>query len=373
MANAKIAGIINSNVYDESLSELTAFRTMGSVPFAGRYRLIDFPLSAMVNAGIDTVGIITNNNYKSLMDHVSSGKPWDLARKKNGMFILPPYATAGSDSDFYYRRIGALNAHMSFIDKMDCDYVFITDCNNITSLDIKDFLAYHQSKDADITIAYKHGIIPNLSSTMAFSMDNECRIRMVSISPEVKNEVDYSMNIIIMKKILLQTLIKDAVSRNKVSFEKDIILENIERLKIFGYEIKGFSETIDSLQKYFDVSMKLLDTNNLDELFSTERPIYTKVRDDVPASYKLSADVKNSVIANGCIIEGTVENSILFRGVRIGKDAVVKNSIVFQDSFISQNASVEYTITDKSVVIRPDKHLSGAEDFPIFIGKEIVV
>ena len=343
MTGNNIVGIIYSNIYDECLSEMTGLRTMGSVPFAGRYRLIDFPLSNMVNSGIEKVGVITKSNYQSLMDHLGTGKPWDLSRKTEGMFILPPFASAGNKS-FYSGRVEALKANMGFIARSTEEYILFADCNNIVNIDI-----------------------------MAFSFDDDSRVKMVAMSPASDTIVDYSMNIILMKKSLLQRLVNDAVSMNHESFERDIIQSNVEKLRIYGFEAKGFSLTVDSMQSYFDANMQLLDPDNCKQLFNRERPIYTKVRDDMPAIYGLGSSVKNSLVANGCIIDGEVENSILFRGVRVEKGAVVKNSILCQGSFVASGSSLNYTVTDKSVAITPNKNLSGAEDYPVYVGKGIVI
>lgn len=372
MTGNNIVGIIYSNIYDECLSEMTGLRTMGSVPFAGRYRLIDFPLSNMVNSGIEKVGVITKSNYQSLMDHLGTGKPWDLSRKTEGMFILPPFASAGNKS-FYSGRVEALKANMGFIARSTEEYILFADCNNIVNIDIDELMDYHTDKTADITIVYKHGKCPRLQNNMAFSFDDDSRVKMVAMSPASDTIVDYSMNIILMKKSLLQRLVNDAVSMNHESFERDIIQSNVEKLRIYGFEAKGFSLTVDSMQSYFDANMQLLDLDNCKQLFNRERPIYTKVRDDMPAIYGLGSSVKNSLVANGCIIDGEVENSILFRGVRVEKGAVVKNSILCQGSFVASGSSLNYTVTDKSVAITPNKNLSGAEDYPVYVGKGIVI
>lgn len=372
MTGNNIVGIIYSNIYDECLSEMTGLRTMGSVPFAGRYRLIDFPLSNMVNSGIEKVGVITKSNYQSLMDHLGTGKPWDLSRKTEGMFILPPFASAGNKS-FYSGRVEALKANMGFIARSTEEYILFADCNNIVNIDIDELMDYHTDKAADITIVYKHGKCPRLQNNMAFSFDDDSRVKMVAMSPASDTIVDYSMNIILMKKSLLQRLVNDAVSMNHESFERDIIQSNVEKLRIYGFEAKGFSLTVDSMQSYFDANMQLLDPDNCKQLFNRERPIYTKIRDDMPAIYGLGSSVKNSLVANGCIIDGEVENSILFRGVRVEKGAVVKNSILCQGSFVASGSSLNYTVTDKSVAITPNKNLSGAEDYPVYVGKGIVI
>ncbi len=371
MTGKNIVGIVFSNAYDECISELTGIRTMGSVPFACRYRLIDFTLSNMVNAGIEKVGVLTKSNYQSLMDHVGTGKPWDLSRKNDGLFILPPFSTneAGGNAD----KLASLKGIMGFISRSDEEYVLLSDCNVALSLDIDALTDYHTAKNADITIVYKNGKKPSLTDTIVLDLNADGKAEKISISPVTDENVNFSLNVIFMKKALLERLINDAISLNYKDFEADIIQGNVNKLNVYGYEATGYSAVIESMESYFKANMELLDMANCDDLFNADRPVYTKVRDDMPVIYGLGSDVKNSLIADGCIIEGTVENSILFRGVRVEKGAVVKNSIIMQDGFIAQNASLNCIVADKSVVITPNKTLSGAESYPVYIGKEIVI
>ena len=371
MTGNNILGIIYSNKYDECLSEITALRTMGSVPFGGRYRLIDFALSNMVNSGIEKVGVVTKSNYQSLMDHLGTGKPWDLSRKTEGMFILPPFSYGGTGN--YTGRLEMLRGIVGFIARSNEEYVLFSDCNSVMNIDVDELMAFHTDKNADISIVCKRGALPKLENIMTLETDGDARVKQIAVEPNTAGEVIYSLNMILMKRSLLQRLVNEAVSLNHESFERDVLQRNTERLRIFGYEIGGFARTIDSLASYFKVSMELLDPKNCGELFNPDRPVYTKVRDDMPAIYGLGSSVKNSLIASGCIIDGEVENSVLFRGVRVEKGAVVKNSILMQGSFVAAGSSLNYTITDKSVAITPNKSLSGAENYPVFVGKGIVI
>ncbi len=371
MTGNNILGIIYSNKYDECLNEITGLRTMGSVPFAGRYRLIDFALSSMVNSGIEKVGVITKSNYQSLMDHLGTGKPWDLSRKTEGMFILPPFSSG--NTGYYTNRVEMLRGVMGFIARSNEEYVLLSDCNSVMNLDIDELMDFHSDNNADVTIVYKHGVVPKLDNIMVLEMNDDSRVEQIALSPNITGEANYSMNMILMKRSLLQRLVNESVSLNHESFERDLMQGNTEKLRIFGFEAKGFARTIDSLVSYFKVSMELLEPANCSELFNLDRPIYTKVRDDMPAIYGLGSSVKNSLIANGCIIDGEVENSILFRGVRVEKGAVVKNSILMQGSFVASGSTLNYTIADKSVAITPNKTLSGAENYPVFVGKGIVI
>ena len=371
MTGKNIVGIIFSNAYDECISELTGIRTMGSVPFACRYRLIDFALSNMVNSGIEKVGVLTKSNYQSLMDHVGTGKPWDLSRKNDGLFILPPFSTneTGGNRD----KLASLKGIAGFISRSDEEYVLLSDCNVVHNLDIEALMDYHTAKNADMTIVYKNGKAPALKDVIVLQMNDDGKAEKVTISPVTDGNVNFSLNVILMKKALLERLIHEAISLNYKDFETDLIQGNVDKLNIYGFEEKGYSAVIESLQSYYNINMELLNPENCDDLFNADRPVYTKVRDDMPAIYSLGSNVKNSLVADGCIIEGTVENSILFRGVRIEKGAVVKNSIVMQDGFVAQNATLNCVVVDKSVVITPNKTLSGAENYPVYIGKEIVI
>lgn len=371
MTGKNIVGIIFSNAYDECLSEITGLRTMGSVPFACRYRLIDFVLSNMVNSGIEKVGVVTKTNYQSLMDHIGTGKPWDLSRKNNGMFILPPFLDTGAGDNS--NKFASLKGIMGFISRSTEEYILFADCNTIMNLDIEKLTEYHTEKNADITIVYKNGALPRLRDTMVMEFDEDKRVTRLAISPKTEGNVNHSLNVLLMKKSLIERLMNEAISLNYQSLQGDLIQRNIANLSIYGFEVEGFAKTIDSMQSYFDANMELLNPENCDQLFNTERPIYTKVRDDMPAIYRLGSTVKNSLVADGCIIDGEVENSILFRGVRVEKGAVVKNSILMQGTYVAADAKLNCVVADKEVVITPNKTLSGADNYPVFIGKNIVI
>lgn len=371
MTGKNIVGIIFSNAYDECLPELTGLRTMGSIPFAGRYRLIDFALSNMVNAGVEKVGVITKANYQSLMDHLGTGKPWDLSRKTEGMFLLPPFSTADASNNG--DKIGSLKGIMGFINQSKEEYVLFSDCNSVFNVDIEELMDFHTEKNADITIAYKNGKAPALNDIIIMDIDADSKVTQVAVGAHSDDNVNYSLNVILMKKSLLERLMNEAISLNYNDFEADIIQRNVNKLNIYGFEFKGYATVIDSMKSYFNASMDLLNIDNCNELFNNERPVYTKIKDDMPATYGIGSKIKNSLVANGCIIEGEVENSIIYRGVRIEKGAVVKNSIVMHESFIAAGASLNYTIIDKMSAITPNKTLSGADNYPIYVGKGIVI
>lgn len=369
MSAPNVLGIIYSNIYDDCLSELTNARTMGSVPFAGRYRLIDFVLSSMVNSGIGKVGVSTKANYLSLMDHIGSGKPWDLSRKRDGMTILPPFSKGAGG--VYKNRLEALEGILPYISDSGKDYVLFSDCNVVCNPDYDKLIDEHMKTGADITIAYKRGITPNLEDIMTFELEGD-RIKKVTVGEHGDEAENYSLNIMVISRVLLERLIHGAIGQGQSSFERDIIAKNVASLDIRGYKVDTYARTIDSLQSYYDISMGLL-SGEYKDLFRPDLPVFTKVRDYMPAIYGICAKASNSLVADGCIIKGTVENCILFRGVEIAEGAVVKNSIIMQDSYIGQNAKINCVILDKNVVIKPNRELCSAQSYPMYIGKNITV
>jgi glucose-1-phosphate adenylyltransferase len=368
MNGKKVLGIIFANVHEEALGDLTAMRTMGSVPFISRYRLIDFPLSNMVDSGITKIGVVTNANFQSLMDHVGTGKPWDLSRKTDGLYLLPPFSVG--TASMWGNRIDALYGNMGFLNQSNQSYVLMSDCNNVLSLNYSELFDAHEASGADITIVGVKAPMPkNIGSVICFdSVDADGRITEMSLDKAADGEVFYSCNIMLMKKYLLESLISAAHSKNEVSFQRSILMSNLGNLKIHAYDATdSFVGTIDSVQSYYSISMSMLDKPNREKLFRS--PISTKERDDMPTIYGTDSRLRNSLVADGCIIEGEVENCIVFKGVKIGKGAVVKNSILMQDTIIGDNAKINCIIADKNVTVTNGVELSGASTFPICLSK----
>ena len=366
----KVLGMIFANIHEEALDSLTAMRTMGSVPFCSRYRLIDFPLSNMVNSGMTKIGVITNANFQSLMDHVGTGKPWDLSRKNDGLFILPPF-NVGSAA-IWGNRIDAIYGNKGFLEESNQTYVVMSDCNNVLSINYQALFDFHEAKGADITIVGVKAPMPEgIGSILCFdSVDKDGKITEMSLDRNDSRDIYHSVNIILMKKYLLESLITTAHSKNEISFQRNIIMANAKNLKIYAYDATdSFVGTLSSIQAYYDVSMSLLEKKNRQKLFSTDHQIYTKERDDMPSIYGTESRLTNSLAADGCIIEGTVENSIIFKGVKIGKGAVIRNSILMQDTVIGDNSKLNCVIADKDVNIKSGIELSGAPTFPVSLSK----
>jgi glucose-1-phosphate adenylyltransferase len=349
---------------------------MASVPFGCRYRLIDFTLSNMVNSGITNVYVITHYNYHSLMDHIGSGKDWDLARARGGIKILPPFisAFANNVNVLYKTRLEALKSINHAISNIKDDYVVLSDCDVICNIDLNEIISDHINSGADMTIAVKRMYLTPDSAriNIIYKTDENGTIHDVESYPaNFEGEADVSLNIVVMSRRYLQTMVLDAIAHDYVSMNRDIIARNVRHSYFRVYRYDGYFAVISSMQDYFKHSMELIsDASVRRELFGVKnRPIYTKIRNSAPTRYIGDASVRNSLVADGCVIEGRVENSILFRGVRIGKNTTVKNSILFQDTYTGENVSLNCVLTDKDVVIRDNVNLSGHTSMPIYVEK----
>ena len=363
-------GIVFSNIHNLETFEVTRNRTFASTPVGGRYRLIDFPLSNLTNAGINSIGILTKNNYQSLMDHLGSGKEWDLARKRGGLVILPPY---GVSDTVYSTRLEAIKGIISFINHSNADYVVMTDCYHICNVDYKEVIKAHLEKNADITVVYhKHEASKNSFTTAkVLTLDENDRITKMDLGTEETGPVNVSIDIWVMKKSLLQEIVKEAIQTNAKSFNRDVLRRNLKNYKIYGCEYKGYYGNISDLRSYYDVNMDLLNKDIRGEIFfKPGKAIYTKVRDSAPTKYSETNYVENSLIADGCEIDGTVINSVIFRGAKVCKGAVVKNCILMQDTYIAEDVNLEYVITDKNVKIINKKEIIGSLDDLVYVNKD---
>lgn len=364
-----VLGLVFANMHDTTLGDMTKNRTMGSVMFGGRYRLIDFPLSNMVNSGISEVGVITKSNYQSLLDHLGSAREWDLARKKGGLYILPPFGNV--ESTLYRGRIEALYGAMSFIKHSRAKYVILSDCDVVTNIDYKPIVAAHIESGADITAVAHTGVYSSddIKTSTVFNVDADKNVTSVLINPDISGTCTTSLNVFVMSMDFLIETVNYAMARGNVSFERNILQEKCRELKIKIYEYDNYFSKLNSPESYFKSNMALLEPENARKLFVPKRSIYTKVSDNAPVKYDLDSKVSNSLIADGCIIEGEVENSVLFRGVKVGKGAKVKNCILMQGTVVGDNAELSYLITDKNVSICENHILTSSPQYPMYVGK----
>lgn len=373
-SNTDALGIIFPNSYDDIVPELVIERSMASIPFAGRYRMIDFILSSMVNSGIDNVSVIVRKNYHSLMDHLGSGREWDLTRKNGGLNIVPPYAE--KDIKIYNDRMEALANLQSFLLDQKERYVIMSDSNIAVNFDFDAFLKDHIESGADVTVAYTEEPIPEsalqaetTSKGLYYTLVLEDgRVTNIKINSKARGIQNFSMNIYAIERKLLLEQIRKATVYGYVYFERDVLIPQLDTLNIRAFKFDGYCARISDMGSYFTENMKMLKDENLDGLFARS-PIYTKIRDDNPTRYMIGSRVKNIMAADGCIIEGEVENCVLFRGVKVGKGAKVKNCVLMQDTVVEENADIEYVISDKDVVITKGKELKGTDTFQVFIEK----
>ena len=363
---ASTVGVIFSSINEQNVPELTKVRSMGSIPFGGRYRIVDFALSNMVNSGITTVGMITKNNYQSLMDHIGSGKYWDLARKDGGLILLPPYSD--ETETLYKNRLEALKGATAFLKKAKEDFVVLADSDAVYKLDYSKVIDYHIQKNADITLVYHEHKLAKSHYYMTFDIAKDGKINGTEINPSSGGVEKNYINVMVARTSFLLRLIQDAIQHGYTSFGKDILSHGVSTYNLYGYKYEGYYANINSLNTYFNANMDLLDRKIRDEIFGG-RDVYTKVNDSAPAKFADTASVKNSLVSDGCLIEGTVENSILFRGVKIGKGTVVKNCILMTDNIIGENCKLAYIVSDKNSVIRDNRVLAGCEVQPYFINK----
>lgn len=372
-SNANAIGIIFPNSYDNLVPELAGDRLMASIPFAGRYRIIDFLLSSLANCGISNIAIVVRENYHSLMDHLGSGRAWDLLRKNGGLSIFPPYAE--KNMKVYSGRVEALESILPYLRSKKEKYVIMMDANIAVDFDFNAMLAEHIESGADVTVAYTEQEIPaeliraGVHGDMYYTLKlDDGRVRRIFMNSEMCGKQNLSMNIYIMDREALIDKIHAAFVRGSSCFERDILAPRLEKYNIRGYKYDGYYARICGLKSYFDENMKLLDDENLDALF-TGGQIYTKIRDDNPTRYINGCKTKNNLVADGCVIEGDVENCVLFRGVKIAKGAKIRNSVLMQDTVVNAGARLDYVVTDKNVTIEVGQELKGTDTQPFYVAK----
>ena len=375
--NKKAMGLIFPNSFDAHVARMVKLRAMASLPFAGRYRLVDFVLSSMSNCGIDNIYVLPNRNYLSLMDHLGTGREWDLARKNGGLHIFPPFAESGNQ--VAPGRVGSLANILRVLKDSDEKYVFMADTNMAVNFDFNAMLDEHIASGADVTMAYHEQALPesalsnadvNKDLYYAFEIDGG-RITDIKINA-TEGVQNLSLNYIVMERELMIKLVTEAFSRGLPHFIRDVLWAQRNELNLHAYKFDGYVSRVWSITSYFEENMKLLNDENLDALFAGNT-IYTKVRDDNPTRYIAGAKAANIMAADGCVIEGEVENSILFRGVKIAKGAKVSNCILMQDTVVEEGANLEYIIADKNVTISAGKEMKGTDSYPVYIDKHSVV
>lgn len=362
-------GIILAYNHRVNLGELTEERALAAVPFGGRYRLIDIMLSSMVNSGVKNIGILAETKYNSLMDHIGTGSHWDLDRLQQGLRIIPPYIS----SDFFRSANPQdLNGLYDFLKHSLQRYVVVSEGNIVGNLYFSDFINTHIEGDADMTVMYNDDGDEYGSPSVCLDFkDGLLSDFMIDAKrPPTKHS---SLGIVILQKDLLLDILSQEIARGGTQFSVEYLLRKFNEYKIRGFKYEDLVMRINSLSSYYSCSMKLLDRDILRKVFKSDRKIYTKVKNEDPARYFKGNSVKNSLISDGCDIAGEIDSSIIFRGVSIGRNSKIRNCIIMQDTQVMDGAELDNVIIDKDSIIRSGVRLHGSPDYPVVIGKGVIV
>ena len=372
-----MTGIIFSEQHTNPLSVLTQDRNMAAIPFGGRYRMVDFVLSNMVNSGITNVGVLATQHYQSLMDHLNNAQQYDLNRKNGGLLVLPPFATQNAGAN-YRGKLDDLRNALDYLENAAAatPYVLLADADVVCNLDYRPALEDHIASGCDITVFATResgdsegtfdAVMRSDSSRQATSYALDCAAR----------DGDYvSMGHLIIARERLVSVIREYTSRGIYDFRRDFVQHefNRGRLSINIYKVHDVVLRMRDVTEYFQNSLSIIDSKVGTPLFRGDRPIFTRVTDEVPCYYGMECEVSGAVIADGCFIEGKVENCVLSRGVKIGKGAVVKNCVIMQGSVVGEGASLENVVVDKWVTVSGGAQLKGLCSNPVVIRKGVTV
>ena len=362
-----VLGIIFAN--DATLGGLTDKRTMASLPFGGRYRQVDFALSNLAAAGIRHIGIFSRHNYQSLMNHVGSGEEWGLELEEGGLEFLTPYAM--SATDIYRGKLDALHSVMDFLSYgPEDEYVIMSDSAILTNIDLLDVLDKHIASGKDLTVVTKDGIA-NGSKQLDLALKLDAKGEICDIAVDFVADESYlaSMDIFVLSKKYLRDTVRQFIARNKFHMDRDLVLGQWQagKLSINVYQFKGAALFNDTVEEYFRNSLSLIDPKVRHDVFGYNHPVFTKVRDRVPTYYGDGSDVADCLVADGCMLEGKAENSVLFRNVTLSRNSQVENCVIMNDTVIGEGSVLKNVILDKDVTVRPGTKLMGSVKNPIII------
>ena len=370
--NHTMHGIIFSYGKPTGLGDLIAHRIPGSMPFGGNYRVVDFMLSNMVNAGIHDVGVIMHGKCQSMLDHLGNGRSWDLSRNRGGLTLLPAFAYAESRNSAgrFRGKVEALGCVLEYLREIRQEYVVLADSDLVINLPLEQVLQEHITSGADLTEVCTAE--PGDPSDTYLEMDEQGRI--VDVAYDVHTPAGYRcLNVFILRTELLLRIVEECAAHNQHSFRRGVLQEMRERLHLHAWVWEGYAARISTIQSYYQRSMELLDPAQRAALFCPERPVYAKENDAPPTYIDPTGQCVNSLIADGCDIQGSVRNCILFRGVRVEKDAVVENCILFKGTVVRRGAVLRHVIADKYVRVGEGVHLAGHADYPMVLAREAVL
>ncbi|MDR1193620.1 MAG: glucose-1-phosphate adenylyltransferase subunit GlgD [Peptococcaceae bacterium] len=350
-------------------------RTISATHFAGRYRLVDFTLSNMVNSGIYSIAIILNSQYQNLITHIGTGKEWDLSRKSGGVTLFPPYLT--DDRMPYSReRDEALRRALDTVSGSKAEYVILTDCATLYNIDFRDVLATHRQNGGDITAVYSKKQVMDIErqSVIHYILDERGRLTGIQRAAYGTEDMNVSLGAFVLPKTTLLQLLARERFCDIIKFTREILAGALKSLKVIGYNFQGYSARIFSLDTFFYYNMDMLDSKKRNSLFFNQgRNIYTSGKDSLPTKYGANARITNSIVADGCQIDGAVENCVMFRNVRVKEGAVVKNSILQMGATVEKNAELDWIIADTSVIVTENRKLMGSQTYPVYISREKIV
>jgi len=368
-------GLCLSDPHPDRAGDGSPIRTLSAARFSGRYRLVDFMLSNMVNSKIFTIGMILNSHYQSLIGHIGMGKDWDLARKSGGVLFFPPYyaderRSVNSELD------GPLQRAAEFLTDAKGEYIVLADSSVVYNMDYRTAVDAHKKSKADVTAVYtKKKITPGeRENTVVFTLSDEGRVTGTGQAPLNFETVNVSLGLYIMHKRTFIQLTAGEKNCGMLRFSRVLLADALERLNVASFEFKGYSAHICSVETFFHYNLEILETDKRNSLFDFEgRQIFTNRRDSLPTKYGKEADIKNSIIADGCQINGTVIDSAICRNVKIATGAVVKNCVLQDDTIVDKNASLDCIITDHSVVISENRRMMGYRTYPVYIERGRVI
>ena len=361
-------GIILAGGNNHRMRELSQKRAIAAMPVAGSYRSIDFALSNMSNSHIQKVAVLTQYNARSLNEHLSSSKWWDFGRKQGGLYIFTPTITP--DNSFWYQGTAdAIYQNLSFLKNSHEPYVVIASGDCIYKLDYNKVLEYHIAKRADITVVCTDVDQDEATRFGCVKMNEDCRIEEFDEKPMVTQSTTISTGIYVIRRRQLIELIEKCGQEDRHDFVKDILIRYKNLKRIYGYKINDYWSNISTVESYYKTNMDFLKPEIRDYFFRQYPGIQSKIDDLPPAKYNPGADVRNSLISSGCIINGQVENSILFKKVFVGNNCVIKNSIILNDVYLGDNTHIENCVVESRDTIRANSYYCGEDGIKVVIEK----
>lgn len=359
-------GIIKLDGAHSMLKELCEHRPVASLPIAGRYRIIDFAVSNMVNSGVDNVGVLLSAKARSVFDHLRSGKDWDLAKHRGGLAYLPsdPY-----DGQMVAGNLSGLYQNLDYIQHSNADYIVMVQADSVYNIDLRPVLLFHQNTGADITMVYAKAKEDVPGDAAIMKVTDNGRVTDIAKTMTATKGCNDFLGIYLMSKDTFVKVVSTGYERGGTDLLLDGIIRHMDEYSIFATEHKGYVARINSTMAYFNANKDILAPEVWEEMFMGDNPIHTKTKDAAPVQYKDTAKVVNSLVANGCEIRGEVENSILFRDVKVAEGVRIKDSIIMERCVIEENAMLRDVICDKNVTVSKDQWLKGAENYPLIVSK----